>query len=54
MCCGKKKKKTPSYITTAEGLCSIPGWKIKIPQAVHCGKKKKKGTGSICMNINVF
>ena len=27
---------------TAEGLGSIPGWRIKILQAVQHGKKKKK------------
>ena len=29
---------------TTLGLGSIPGWRTKIPQAVPCGKKKKKKT----------
>ena len=28
--------------STVLGLCSIPGWGTKIPQATWCGQKKKK------------
>ena len=28
---------------TAGGLCSIPGWGTKIPQAVWYGQKKQQG-----------
>ena len=46
---GPVVKTSPS---NAEGKGSIPGWRTKIPHAVHCGRKiEEKGKKNLSLTI---